>query len=113
RSGELLFLGSIGWCVFLAAISQYAGFSLEIGAFLAGLSLSSSSYRHQIVASIKPLRDFFIALFFIVLGLQLSLGSLGSMIVPAIVFSAIAMFINPLIISFLLGRFGYTRHTMF
>jgi Kef-type K+ transport system membrane component KefB len=112
-SAELLFLGSIGWCVFLAAVAQAAGFSLEIGAFLAGITLSASSYRHQIVASIKPLRDFFIALFFIVIGLQLSLKSLTSSIVPIVIFSLIVLVLNQLSVAFFLGRFGFKRHTIF
>lgn len=112
-SSELLFLGSIGWCVFLAAIASWTGFSLEIGAFLAGLTLSASSYRHQIVASIKPLRDFFIALFFIVIGLQLALDSIVSVIIPVLILSIIVLAANQLSVAFFLGRFGYKRHTIF
>lgn len=112
-SPELLFLGSIGWCVFLAAIAAWTGFSLEIGAFLAGLTLSASSYRHQIVASIKPLRDFFVALFFIVIGLQLQLSSILSAIVPVIVLSLIVVILNQASVAFSLGRFGYKKHTIF
>ncbi len=112
-SAELLFLGSIGLCVFMAAIAQWTGFSLEIGAFLAGLCLSASAYRYQIVASIKPLRDFFIALFFIVIGLQLSLTAIGSLLIPIVILSLLVIVLNQFCVAFVLGRLGYKRHTIF
>ena len=112
-SSELLLLASIAWCIFGAATAQLFGFSVEIGAFLAGLGLSSSSYQFQIAGKIKPLRDFFVVLFFISLGLQITVSSPLQIIVPALVLSAIVIILNPLVTAILLGRFGYKRHTAF
>ena len=113
NSPELLLLASIAWCIFGAAIAQVFGFSVEIGAFLAGLGLSSSSYQFQIAGRIKPLRDFFVVLFFITLGLQITISSPLQIIAPALLLSAIVIILNPLVTAILLGRFGYKRHTAF
>lgn len=113
NSPELLLLASIAWCIFGAAVAQVFGFSVEIGAFLAGLGLSSSSYQFQIAGRIKPLRDFFVVLFFITLGLQITISSPLQIIAPALLLSAIVIVLNPLVTAILLGRFGYKRHTAF
>ena len=60
---ELLFLGSVSWAFAFSAVAIYLGFSKEIGAFLAGISIASLPYAYQIVGKLKYLRDFFIVLF--------------------------------------------------
>ena len=64
KNQELLFLFSIGWCFLVASLFYYSGFSIEIGALLAGIGLSMSPYRLEIAYKVKPLRDFFIIIFF-------------------------------------------------
>src|SRR3989344_5082947 len=70
-SSEFLFLFTITWCFGVASLLYWLGFSLEIGAIVAGISLSASPYQPEIASRIKPLRDFFLVLFFIVLGSQM------------------------------------------
>lgn len=70
-SQEFLFTFVIAWCLGVASFFAYLGFSVEIGALLAGIALASSPYQHEISSRIKPLRDFFIIMFFILLGSQM------------------------------------------
>lgn len=72
HSQELLFMFTISWCFIIATLFHMVGIGLEIGALVAGLSLSTSPYHYEISARIKPLRDFFIIMFFVALGLHLS-----------------------------------------
>src|SRR5437870_1665298 len=83
-STELLFVSAIAWAFLLSAIGAKIGFSVAIGAFLAGLSIASSPYRLEISARIKHLRDFFIVLFFIILGASMSIGS-GQVLISHVV----------------------------
>jgi len=64
-------LTSTAWVVVVAAAVTELGFSIEIGGFLAGIALANSSENYSIASEIKPLRDFFILLFFVILGSQL------------------------------------------
>ncbi|MGB9634956.1 MAG: cation:proton antiporter, partial [Candidatus Micrarchaeia archaeon] len=64
KSQEMLLLFSIAWCVLLSLTFSMVGFSAEIGALLAGITLSSSPYRHEIGSKMRVLRDFFIVMFF-------------------------------------------------
>src|SRR3989344_4813508 len=77
KSQEFLLLFSIGWCFALAGLFEYLGFSLEIGALLAGVTLSLSPYHQEMNSKMRPLRDFFIVLFFIMLGSQMVFGEIS------------------------------------
>lgn len=113
KSQEFLFLFSIGWGLGLAALFHYLGFSMEIGALIAGIALSVSPYNYEISSKMKPLRDFFIILFFILLGSQMVFGSIGQLIVPAIIFSLFILIGNPLIVMILMGFLGYKKRVSF
>lgn len=113
KSQELLFLFSICWCFIAAALFSYVGFSLEIGALVAGVILSISPYATEISSKIRPLRDFFLIIFFIILGLQINLSNLGPIILSALVLSAIVIIAKPLITMFLMKQFRYTKRTNF
>jgi len=113
HSQELLLLFSISWCMALASLFHFLNFSIEIGALLAGVTLSLSPYRYEITAKMRPLRDFFIMLFFVLLGSQLVFKDITSLLLPIIVLSISVLIINPLIITFLVGRLGYTKKTSF
>ena len=110
---ELLFLSGIGWCFLMAFYSSLLGFSIEIGAFLAGISLASIPYNYEISIKIRPLRDFFLILFFVIMGANLLLNGVGDLIVPALIFSAFILIGNPIIIMVIMGVLGYTRRTSF
>ena len=113
RSQELLFLFSICWCFVLAALFVYLGFSMEIGALVAGVILSSSQYATEISSKIRPLRDFFLIIFFIILGLKIQISSIGTIIVNAIVLSLIALIFKPIVLMFLMKGFGFTKRNNF
>jgi Kef-type K+ transport system membrane component KefB/Trk K+ transport system NAD-binding subunit len=109
RSQESLFLFSIGWALGLAALFHYIGFSMEIGALIAGVSLSMSPFHYEISSKMRPLRDFFIILFFILLGSQMVFGNINQLVIPAIIFSLFILIGNPLIVILLMGLLGYNK----
>ncbi|MFH1585174.1 MAG: cation:proton antiporter [archaeon] len=113
KSQEFLFLFSIGWGLGLAALFHYFGFSMEIGALVAGIALSMSPFHYEISSKMRPLRDFFIILFFILLGSQMVFGNINELIVPAIIFSLFILIGNPLIVMVLMGFLGYKKKTGF
>jgi len=109
QSQEFLFLFSIGWGLGLAALFYYMGFSMEIGALIAGITLSTSPFHYEISSKMRPLRDFFIILFFILLGSQMVFGNISQLIIPAIIFSLFILIGNPLIVMILMGLLGYKK----
>lgn len=113
KSQELLFLFALAWGFGVATLINHVGFSIEIGALFAGVALAHLPYAHQIGARLKPLRDFFVILFFISLGENLHLENIGSAIVPAIALSLVVIILKPLIVMTSLGLLGYTRRTSF
>ncbi len=113
RSKELLVLFSIAWAVSLGAAGVHLGFSKEVGAFLAGVSLASTPYRETIGARLVSLRDFLLLFFFIDLGAGLELATLGAQIVPALLLSLFVLIGNPLIVMIILGVMGYRKRTGF
>lgn len=104
RFHEYIFLLAIGWCLGVAELAEYLGISAEIGAFLAGISIASSPIALYIASSLKPLRDFFLILFFFSLGARFDLGLLGDIWVEALVLSLLMLSIKPAAFRFLLGR---------
>jgi hypothetical protein len=113
KSQELLLLFSVGWAFAIASVFEPAGFTVEIGALLAGISLASSPYRYEITSRMKPLRDFFLLIFFILLGSQLDFSSLGGSVAPIIILSLFVLVGNPIIVMLLMGRLGYTKRSGF
>ena len=113
RSQELLLVFAIAWGVALAALGEWAGFSKEAGAFLAGFSLASTPYREAMNARLTGIRDFLLLFFFIDLGAKLELSTLGAEVVPAIVLSLFVLIGNPLIVMAIMGFMGYRRRTGF
>ena len=112
-SQELLFLFAIAWGFGVATVFSMIGFSLEVGSLFAGVSLASLPYAQEIAARLKPLRDFFVVVFFIVLGESLQLHSLGNVLLPALLVSALVIFFKPLLVMIGLGSLGYTKRTSF
>ncbi len=113
RSQELLFLMALGWCFMVASALQYFGFGIESGALLAGVSLAGTGFQHEIEAKIRSLRDFFLVIFFIVLGTHLTMGSVGGLVVPAIVLGVYVLIGNPLIAQIIMRFMGYHPRTAF
>jgi hypothetical protein len=113
ESQELLFLFSICWCFVVAALFNFFGFSIEIGALLAGIALSISKYSIEISSKIKPLRDFFLIIFFIILGLNIQVFHIGYILLNAIFLSLFALLLKPIITMGLMVLAGYTKRTNF
>lgn len=113
RSQELLVLFAIAWGTGLAALGEWAGFSKEAGAFLAGFSLASSGFSNAIHAKLTSIRDFLLLFFFIDLGSKLDFSTLGGEIWPAVVLSIFVLVGNPLIVLAIMGFMGYRKRTGF
>jgi Kef-type K+ transport system membrane component KefB len=113
RSLELVVLFAIAWALFLAILGDAFGFSKEVGAFLAGISLASTRYREAIGTRLVSLRDFLLLFFFIDLGAQLDLKLLGLQIGPSLVLSLFVLIGNPLIVMVIMGFMGYRKRTGF
>ena len=113
KSQELLLIFAIAWGTALAALGEWAGFSKEAGAFLAGFSLASTHYRDAIGARLTGIRDFMLLFFFIDLGAKLDFSSLGSELWPAVGLSLFVLIGNPLIVMAIMGYMGYKKRTGF
>lgn len=113
RSQELLVLFGIAWGLALAALGVTLGFSKEVGAFVAGVSLASTPYRDALGARLTSVRDFLLLFFFLDLGAQLELGLLGARLAESLVFSLFVLIGNPLIVMVIMGALGYRSRTGF
>ena len=111
RNQESLFVFSLAWGFCIASLFSLAGLSLEIGALLAGVILSTSDYAEEISSRLKPLRDFFILIFFVTLGTAIAPHSVLELLVPCVLLVIFVIFVKPLLIVFLMQRFGYHRKT--
>ncbi|MFA9288309.1 MAG: cation:proton antiporter [Weeksellaceae bacterium] len=113
HSQELLFLFALSWGLGLATLFYKLGFSVEIGALVAGVSLSMTPYAAEASARLRPLRDFFILLFFILLGSQMVFDNLVSLIGPILILSLYVLIGNPIIMMILMNLLGYSKRTGF
>ncbi len=113
RTPELLILFAVTWAIALAALSDFLGFSKEVGAFLGGISLSATPYREVISGRLNSLRDFLLLFFFIHLGSQVNVPLLGEQIIPSIILSVFVLIGNPIIVMIILGIMGYRKRTGF
>ncbi|MFH1833299.1 MAG: cation:proton antiporter family protein [Candidatus Levyibacteriota bacterium] len=112
---ETLFLFSIAWAFFVTALVSSApfGFSIEIGGFLAGLALANSSENFQIAARVKALRDFFITIFFVLLGMNMLFSDIGAIWLPALILASFVLIGNPIIVMIIMGLLRYRKRTSF
>jgi Kef-type K+ transport system membrane component KefB/Trk K+ transport system NAD-binding subunit len=113
KSQEFLMLFSIGWCFAIASAFYYLNFSIEAGALLAGITLSMSPYQYQISSKMKPLRDFFLILFFIILGSQMIFSNILASLHIIVLLSTFVLIGNPIIVMILMGILGYTKRNSF
>ena len=111
RFQEFLFLCALGWCLGIAQLAHVVGLSYEIGAFLAGLSLTQSTICHYVVGALKPLRDFFLILFFFSLGAGFNLDMLLVVLLPSAVMAIVLTALKPLIYQYLLKKAGERHDT--
>lgn len=102
RFQEYIFLLAIGWCLGMAEAASAVGLSAEIGAFIAGITLATSPISQYIAINLKPLRDFFLILFFFALGARFDLTLLADILLPALLLAAIMTGLKPVIFRSLL-----------
>lgn len=101
---EYVFLLAIGWCLGISQLGAWLGLSYEIGAFIAGVSLASGPISTFIAESLKPLRDFFLIMFFFSLGAGFAIDLLPAVAVPALVLAATMLVLKPVVFRILLIR---------
>ena len=101
RYHEYIFLLSIGWCLGMAELAIWMGLSAEIGAFVAGVSIASSPIAQYIAISLKPLRDFFLVVFFFSVGSGLDLQALPRVALPAVAMATLFLLLKPLVYQWL------------
>ena len=106
---EYLFLTTIGWCLGIAQLGSWLGLSYEMGAFIAGVTLATSPVSTFIAESLKPLRDFFLIMFFFSLGASFNISMLPDIFIPAAVLAMLMLTAKPLIFSGLLRGSGESK----
>lgn len=99
---EYLFLLALGWCLGMAQLAHFLGISYEIGAFIAGVTLTTSPISVFIAERLKPLRDFFLIVFFFSVGASVNFGLLGKVIIPVLAIAVLVIIIKPLVYRVLL-----------
>ena len=104
RIHEYIFLLAIGWCLGLAELAETFHLSAEIGAFIAGITIATSPIAQYIALSLKPLRDFFLILFFFSLGAQLNINLLPTVIISASIYALVMLAMKPVVFHFLLKQ---------
>jgi len=109
RFQEFIFLLAIGWCLGMAEAAELLGLSAEIGAFLAGITIATSPIAQYIAVSLKPLRDFFLILFFFSIGAGFNLELLPQVILPSALLAIILIALKPIVFRVLLTRISETR----
>lgn len=106
RTQEYVFLLAIGWCLGLSVLAQKLGLSEDIGAFVAGVVLASSPISLFIAESLKPLRDFFLVMFFFTIGATFNFGYASQVVIPAFILAALMLIVKPMLFYFLFNRTG-------
>ena len=113
QSQEMLTLFAIAWAVLCGAVTEWLGFSKEVGAFLAGVSLAPSQFRDSISTKLASLRDFLLLFFFIDLGARLQWSTVGAHLGASVLLSLFVLVGKPLIVIAIMGWMGYRRRTSF
>jgi len=109
RTEELLFITALAVCLLFIGIFEYFGFSIAIGAFLAGVTLGNLPYNIEIISLTKPIRDFFAVIFFVALGIQLNLQTIKELWVPILILLGLIIIVKPILTMFLISFFGYKK----
>jgi Kef-type K+ transport system membrane component KefB len=112
-SQETLLICSLALCFLFVLGAEVMELSLEIGAFLAGLSLAQLPYNDDLRRRVHPLMNFFIAVFFVSLGIQMEFGAVAQVWWPAVLLSLFVLLGNPFIFMLLIARMGYGERTSF
>lgn len=109
RIHEYMFLVAIGWCLGLGQLAEFLQLSFEVGAFIAGISIAQSPISRFIAESLRPIRDFFLILFFFSLGAKINLSILSEVWVWAVVLGGVMLVIKPVVFSPLLRKIAPSK----
>jgi Kef-type K+ transport system membrane component KefB/voltage-gated potassium channel Kch len=112
-SSEVLFIFSLAWGIGIAELFVVAGFSLEVGAIIAGISLASSRYSSEISAKLKPVKDFFVTIFFVLLGFSISIQAVRSQLLWAVLTATSVVIIKPIVIFTSMSSVAHTKRNSF
>jgi len=110
---EYIFLLAIAWCLGIAELAHYVGLSHEIGALVAGVTLASSPIALFITERLKPLRDFFLIIFFFSLGAGFNMSVINEIYIPALILAAMVLVFKPLVFGWLLQKQGEKKYVSF
>ena len=102
RIGEYVFLVAIGWCLGMSEAASFLGLSREIGAFVGGISIATCTFSKYIALNLKPLRDFFLILFFFSLGSGFDISLIPDIAIGAATIAAMILIIKPVTYHYLL-----------
>ncbi len=105
---EFIFLLALGWCLGFASLAAMTGLSLAIGAFVAGVTLATSPIAQYIAESLRPLRDFFLVLFFFSVGAALNIDLVLQVVWPTVALAALLIAVKPAVFAKLLNWQGET-----
>ncbi len=113
RQPEMLFIWSLCWCFLVVGAAHVLELSVEIGAFLAGISLAQLPFSDDLRRRVHPLMNFFLAVFFVSLGIRMEFGPVGAHLGSAIALSLFVLLGNPFIFMVIISRMGYSERTAF
>ena len=111
RFHEYIFLLALGWCLGVAELAHSIGLSAEIGAFIAGVSLASSVISQYIAINLKPIRDFFLVLFFFSIGASFNFPLMGAVWLQCLVLATLVVTIKPIVFGFIIRPICKSKST--
>jgi Kef-type K+ transport system membrane component KefB len=110
-SPEVVFIWALCWCFVLVLLAERLALSPEVGAFLAGIALAQLPYSHVLTRRVRPLMNFFLAVFFVSLGIEVEFAAAPAQLAAAAVLITLALVGKPLLVAWLAGRAGFGRRT--
>ncbi len=110
---EALFVWSLTWCFGFILAAQALGLSVELGAFIAGVGLAQLRYNHELIRRVHPLVNFFLAVFFVTLGIHMDPAAALTRWPSVLALSVFVLVGKPAILMALIPRFGYGERTAF
>jgi Kef-type K+ transport system membrane component KefB len=113
RSPEMLLIWALSWCFLMVFGAHEFGLSLEVGAFLAGMSLAQLPYNEDLRRRVHPLMNFFVAVFFVTLGIRIDFGGAADQLGSVLAISTFVLIGKPIVFLLILGKLGYGRKTSF
>jgi len=113
KSQELLFLTALSICFLFSWLAYISGFSVAIGAFIAGVAVATFPYNLEIISRIHSLRDFFATLFFVSLGMEIMVTNVSTLLMPLLVLTLLILAVKPLLMIYTISTFGYSSRPAF